>query len=209
MVVPPDLRGGGARHASHESLPPSKPYRPQNLREWLRRARVAPISVLDRPPRGSRTSRQKRYNLRHTSQLMSVADQLRLIQTTIAELEKSARDQHDQLQSALALAQQDREQLERALEHACRERDDQKRTVTHLREEREQAVLARDEALAQGREEGRAQGVAQGRADGMEQGRAQGVAQGRAEAIEQGRAEGIEQGRVQGIEQGRAEGIEH
>src|SRR5436190_23683709 len=26
--VPPDLRGDGARHASHESLPPSKPYRP-------------------------------------------------------------------------------------------------------------------------------------------------------------------------------------
>src|SRR5437016_5420102 len=26
--VPPDLRGDGARHASRESLPPSKPYRP-------------------------------------------------------------------------------------------------------------------------------------------------------------------------------------
>src|SRR6476660_2371461 len=26
--VPPDLRGDGARHASHESLPPSKPFRP-------------------------------------------------------------------------------------------------------------------------------------------------------------------------------------
>jgi hypothetical protein len=26
--VPPDLRGDGARHASHESLPPSKPCRP-------------------------------------------------------------------------------------------------------------------------------------------------------------------------------------
>jgi hypothetical protein len=27
--VPPDLRGDGARHASYESLPPSKPCRPQ------------------------------------------------------------------------------------------------------------------------------------------------------------------------------------
>src|SRR5262249_44331783 len=38
--VPPDLRGDGARHASRDSLPPSKPYRPHIYKVWPRRARV-------------------------------------------------------------------------------------------------------------------------------------------------------------------------
>src|SRR5919198_313674 len=36
--VPPDLRGDGPRHASHESLPPSKPCRPHTnelIVKWL------------------------------------------------------------------------------------------------------------------------------------------------------------------------------
>src|SRR5262249_5719619 len=34
--VPPDLRGDGARHASRESLPPSKPFRPRRNDRYIR-----------------------------------------------------------------------------------------------------------------------------------------------------------------------------
>src|SRR5207249_7488222 len=46
--VPPDLRGDGARHASRESLPPSKPCRPHGVWTTAERSQSDPFIV--RPP---------------------------------------------------------------------------------------------------------------------------------------------------------------